>query len=65
MRITNEKAIVPVIAVLGALVAILGGLTASIAATGSQPILLGITLAVGMILLVVLGIFIGLLRKRG
>ncbi|BCW08981.1 MULTISPECIES: hypothetical protein [Paenarthrobacter] len=61
---TQSKAFIPLIAVLGALVAIMGGLTAMLAATGNQPVLFGLTLAIGMILLVVLGIFIGLLRKR-
>lgn len=61
---TRSKAFIPLIAVLGALVATLGGLTAMLAATGTQPVLLGLTLALGAILLVVLGIFIGLLRKR-
>ncbi|MDJ0353070.1 hypothetical protein [Pseudarthrobacter sp. PH31-O2] len=64
MRMTQGKATIPLIAVLGALVATLGGLTAMLAATGTQPVLLGITLAVGLILLVVLGVFIGLLRER-
>lgn len=61
---TQSKRFIPLIAVLGALVATMGGLTAMLAATGNHPVLLGLTLAIGMILLVVLGIFIGLLRKR-
>ncbi|WP_284976553.1 hypothetical protein [Arthrobacter sp. efr-133-TYG-104] len=61
---TQGKAVIPLIAILGALVATLGGLTAMLAVNGTQPILLGISLAVCLILLIVLGIFIGLLRKR-
>lgn len=58
------KAINPIIAVIGSLVAVLGALTAVLAVNGAQPIMLGITLALGMIMLVVLGILIGLLRNR-
>jgi hypothetical protein len=64
MHARQGKAYVPLIALFGGLVAALGGLTAVLAATGTQPVVLGITLSLSMMLLLILGIFIGLLRKR-
>ncbi len=65
MHTTSEKSLTSIAATLGGLVAALGGIAVAIAATGGPPLLLGSLLAVCMLLLLVLGIFIGqLLRAR-
>ena len=54
----------PLIASIGGLVAVIGGIAATIAVGATAPMLLGVLIGVGVLLLVVMGVLIGIGRKN-
>lgn len=53
----------PLIAALGGIVAVVGGIAAAFAATGASPVLVGVLAGLALLLLVIVGILTGTRRS--